>query len=158
MNRCLLAAVAVLGFNATTASAQSWIFQPGTYSKTSAPAATQNAPAAQSTMGSPSLTESQFAPRSQSTNGPKAYASFTESQATAAAAMPKPAFQWDPTGILGRGQQYEQWSHEEAMEANRLETYARGVRDAVGIPVWTWNPTAYQPLPRITAPKEKPEK
>ena len=155
MNRCLLAAVAVLGFNVTTAGAQSWIFQPGTYSKTSGPAGLLTATGSPSTIGSQSATGTQFAPGSQSTSGPRAYASFTESQAAAAATMPKPAFRWDPTGILGRGQQYEQWSHEEAMEANRLETYARGVRDAVGMPVWSWNPTAYQPLPRITVPKQE---
>ncbi len=154
MNRSLLAAVAVLAFSVNSANAQSWIFQPGTYSRTSGPAALQNAAPVQSATGSQSVAGSLSSLGSQTANGPKAYASFTESQAAAAATMPKPAFQWDPTGILGRGQRYEQWSHEEAMEANRLETYARGVRDAVGMPVWTWNPTAYQPLPRITAPKE----
>ncbi len=155
MNRSLWAAVAILAFSANSANAQSWIFQPGTYSKTSGPAGLPNATGSQSTIGSQSVTGPQSTLGSQPSNGPKAYASFTESQAAAAATLPKPAFRWDPTGILGRGQRYEQWSHEEAMEANRLETYARGVRDAVGTPVWAWNPTAYQPLPRITAPKEK---
>jgi len=129
MNRILIAAALVaLTTNAVTVYAQSWMFQPGTYSKTYGPQAPATTPAVH------------------------AYATFTESQADQAAKLPKPSFQWDPTGVLGRGQRFEEWSHEEAMEANRLQTYARGVRDSVGAPIWTWNGLSPQPLPQIVAP------
>ena len=130
MNRMLIAAALVgLISNGATVCAQTWMFQPGTYS---------NKPhGPQAPAGTPKV---------------QAYATFTESQAAAAAQLPKPAFRWDPTGIAGRAQRFEVWDHEEAMEANRLETYARGVRDAVGGPLWTWNGAAPQSRPQVFAP------
>lgn len=131
MNRMLIAAVLLtLILNATSADAQSWMFQPGTYSnsKTYGPEAPESA------------------------TRPRAYATFTESQAAEAAKLPKPAFQFDPTGPLGRGQQFDMWAHQERMEANRLNSYARGVRDAVGGPLWTWSGQAPQAVPQIVAP------
>ncbi len=129
MNRILIAVVlAALTANTTAVNAQSWMFQPSTYSKTYGP----QAPAA--------------------TPQVHAYATFTESQAAQAAKLPKPAFQWDSTGILGRGRKYDMWRHQEAMQATRLRTYAQGVRDTVGAPIWTWNGQAPQPTPQIVAP------
>ena len=148
MNRILIVAVFTVLPIAATAEAQSWMFQPGTYSKTG------GSQAPESTTG-PAVPFSGTAyglQASDATAGPHAYATFTETQAAAAAQLPKPAFRWDPTGLRGRMMQYQSWSHEEAMEANRLRTYAQGVRDAVGAPIWTWNGASPQPLPRIVAP------
>ena len=129
MNRILIAAVLTgLALTAEPANAQSWMFQPGTYSDTHGPKAPESA------------------------TRPHAYATFTESQAAQAAKLPKPAFQWDPTGVLGRGQRFDMWTHQETMEANRLRNYAHGVRDAVGAPLWTWNGAAPQAVPQIIAP------
>ena len=73
MKRILIAAVAFAGLVlcAATAEAQSWMFQPGTYTQTDGPKAQKSAV------------------------GPHAYATFTESQAVQAAKIPKPAFRWD---------------------------------------------------------------
>jgi hypothetical protein len=133
MNRILIAA-AFTGFvlNTATADAQSWVFQPGTYSKTYGPKASDSA-----------------------AKQPHAYATFTESQAAQAAKLPKPAFQWDSTGLGGRSRRFQMWDHQEAMEANRLRTYAQGVRDAVGAPIWTWNGPSPQAIPQIVAPTAK---
>ncbi|NLS91720.1 MAG: hypothetical protein GXX96_06015 [Planctomycetaceae bacterium] len=130
MNRILIAAALVgLISNCATVCAQTWMFQPGTYS---------NKPhGSQAPAGTPKA---------------QAFATFTESQAAAAAKLPKPAFQWDPTGIHGRTQRYQMWTHLEEMEANRLRNYAQGVRDAVGAPIWTWNGAAPQATPQIFAP------
>ncbi len=129
MNRLLMAAVlTVSALSAASAHGQSWMLQPSTYSDT-------------------------YGPKSPNTAvKPHAYATFTESQAAAAAKLPKPAFQWDPTGILGRGRKFDMWNHQATMEANRLRTYAHGVRDAVGAPVWTWQGPAPQQTPQIVAP------
>lgn len=129
MNRILIAAIVTgLTLVATSAHGQSWMFQPSTYSDSYGPKAPNTA------------------------TKPRAYATFTESQAAAAAKLPKPAFQWDPTGILGRGRQFDMWNHEAAMERARLKTYAAGVRDAVGGPLWTWQGAAPQSVPQIVAP------
>lgn len=127
----VLASLTSLAWNSQSAQAQSWMFQPGTYSNHKA-----------------------YGPQApDSAKKPRAYATFTETQAAEAATLPKPAFQWDNTGLLGRGQQFDMWRHQEAMEANRLHTYAEGVRDAVGGgPIWTWNGPAPQPMPQIVAP------
>lgn len=134
MNRILaVAAFALLILSSAAAEAQSWIFQPGNHTrKTHGP----QAPATE--------------------KKPHAYATFTESQAAQAAKMPKPPFQWDPTGVIGRGNRYDMWTHQEAMEATRLRTYAQGVRDAVGgRPIWTWHAPVRQPMPQILAPTAK---
>ena len=129
MNRILLAAAFTgLVLIATSVRAQSWMFQPSTYNQTHGPQAPESAAK------------------------PRAYATFTESQAVAAAKLPKPTFQWDPTGLGGRTRRFEMWGHQEAMQANRLRTYAHGVRDAVGAPIWTWNGATPQPTPQIVAP------
>ncbi|MHB8897940.1 MAG: hypothetical protein ACYC6Y_04270 [Thermoguttaceae bacterium] len=151
MNRTLIVAViAAVGGIGTAAEGQSWMFQPGTYSQGT---------------GSGAQTPSMgVAPASQSSGavqgpvgtnpGPRAYATFTESQAAEAAKLPKPAFQWDPTGVFGRAMRYQNWMQQESIEAGRLRAYSAGVRDAVGAPVWTWGPGAVHPLPRIVAPTD----
>lgn len=125
------------------------MFQPGTYSNTHGPKAP---PSANMPQDYATFTESQAASTAEPVSRPRAYATFTESQAAEAAKLAKPAFQWDPTGPLGRGQRFDMWRHQEAMEAARMQTYARGVRDAVGAPLWTWNGLAPQPIPQIVAP------
>ena len=152
MNRILIAAIfTAVTANAGPAISQTWMFQPGPYSNTNTygPKAPDSAKSP-STYGT--FTESQAAQSAQPASGPRAYATFTEAQSVEASRMPKPAFQWDPTGILGRGRQYDMWRHQEAMERARMQTYAKGVRDAVGSPLWTWNGQAPQPIPQIMAP------
>lgn len=149
MNRVLIpVAFLAVVFVAAIADGQTWMFQPGTYSSPSGP----DAAVAPTTSSSPSPSAPQAGAPSV---GPHAYTTFTETQALQAARLPKPAFRWDPTGVRGRMMRYQAWGHEEAMEANRLRTYAQGVRDAVGAPLWTWSGTALQPLPRIAAPSEE---
>lgn len=133
MNRILIVAVLVgLISDYATVCAQTWMFQPSTYDgKPHGPEAPADTPKAQ------------------------AFATFTESQAAEAAKLPKPAFRFDPTGIHGRTQRYQMWTHLEEMEANRLRTYGQGVRDAVGAPIWTWNGPAPQAPPQVFAPTAK---
>ncbi len=129
MTRIMLAAAFTgLVLNGTSIHAQSWMFQPSTYNQPHGPQAPQ------------------------SVAKPHAYATFTESQAAQAAKLPKPTFHWDPSGLGGRMRRFETWGHQETMEANRLRTYAQGVRDAVGAPIWTWNSPTPQPIPQIVAP------
>ncbi len=151
MNRFPIAALlTVVAAVATSADAQTWMFQPGTYSDP------QSLQAAQSTTApTAGVSGAPQGPQAVGASaGPHAYATFTETQAVAAAKLSKPDFHWDPTGVRGRMMRYQSWSHEEAIEANRLRTYGQGVRDAVGAPIWTWNGAAPQPLPRIVAPTE----
>jgi len=128
--RWIVITLAILSILAQSASGQSWIFAPGPYSQKQGPVA----PA--------------------TTSRAHAYATFTESQAAQAALIPAPAFRWDPTGVIGRGDRQEVWRHQERMEATRLHTYARGVRDATAPgPIWSLHAPVAAPLP---APRPLP--